>query len=301
MAFHIQLPGKIYMMLVILECLAMVTAIVTAIVFAGDVANSTVQVEVIQLCVLALVVTIAFCYFSIDAVIKENLFQFLASYVAHFCLFLFTLWNWSTPGDPSESLNKITGMAFWAVTALQIIYLLLAYFVYDSFGWYVYKVVGANADMQSMYTATQIFSTLLKLDAVCTTELLLMAAFFIYGATASMTTDIILASVAYVFQTAWALWVFRGVRKEDGRLVKYILYVAWILPAYVLYKMVQEGIDRQGLSNFDSITWGLFFAAFVSFMFRGLLVYWAYRCRKNFGRGLKERVFDYESKANGDG
>jgi len=241
--------------------------------FQGDNPNDVIYVSV--LCVVA---SFGFLYFAIDAILLENIFQYRAAWFIHGLIWIYIIWNYSY-ADYGDFYKQVSLGLVIVCGVFQLIYLILHKFVNDSFGYYVYKRISANPELQELYGTASTFFTYLKLDLATGILLLLLASFYLF----SEIQELILNAFAYVFTVVWAMMGAVCVREENTKLMRAFFVFATIEPAYVIYKLVAIEVT----SDYPAVSANQFwFTGGFALVVRALVLYYASKSQKNFGKGL---------------
>ncbi len=161
--------------------------------------------------------------------------------------------------------------------------------MHNSFGWRLYKRVGGNIEMQKMYRVAHIFFALLKFDVGVEVLLVLLASFFLFESTFSY--EAILNGVALIVTVVWAIVGRQTVRTESARLVKFWAAFAFVEPIYILYKFAQMNLVPVYKDSPRTTYFQFYLLGSIALIIRAVLLYFAYRAYKNFGKGLAESVF----------
>jgi hypothetical protein len=172
-----------------------------------------------------------------------------------------------------------------AVTSTcQALYLFLLPFVANSFGWRLYKRVGANIQLQTMYRAAHVFFSVLKLDLAIWGVLVLLASFYLFDSVLAL--ESVLNAAALLLGLLWGYVGYQTVRRELPR-----LFIAWaasalLAPAYVAYKFVCLNTSSY-YTDYPRTTYLQFYiVGGAAVALRLVTVTAALRARANFGLGL---------------
>ncbi|KAH6593663.1 hypothetical protein BASA50_007221 [Batrachochytrium salamandrivorans] len=229
---------------------------------------------------LAQVFQIILCW---DALIKQNTMQ-IGSFVA------FNLANLSYAIFQYAQLIRIATADIGLSTPLivipviiavfQILFIFLASKLYIEFGWTIFKRIGADPFMRSMYRTYQIFVLLIKIDV-----------FFVVGfgiqfvvlviKTYDPEFGITIAAIPVILLIL-ALAVY-GIRKEDKIIVSCFLFGLFLAIAYFIFKIVR--IYTRPAQYADTKYYLTFFAVLSLTMVISTF-FTAIKCIQNFGKGL---------------
>jgi len=248
----------------------------------------------IYLSTIGSVMALSYFYFGVDSILQENIFQFTMANVVHICIWFLSLYEWVNSNG--KIYENVVRYCFYIMTLFQFAFLpALSYYVVESFGWRAFKIVGASERLQRIFTTSQMFFSLVKLDIVASTFLLLIASYFSSRKNNEIfdRVDFALTCVAYGFSLVWSLVGYMSVQREDAVMMRWFMFVSWVEPCYVVYKIVQ--ITRN--ADITSLEVLFFIFAGASFILRGMLIVWAHFARSNFGQGLKERIMLRETSS----
>jgi len=287
---------QIYALLVVIECVSLLSLCVISLLYArSSHDNDATSVEYTS--VTAMVSTAALLYFSLDAILLENIFQFAAAQIMHMLIVAYVAWHYAVTGL-GRLYDRISLYVMIGVCAFQLAYLVLWYPVAQAFGWRLYKKLGSSAAIRPLYKTATIFFTLLKLDFALGLILLLLAAFYLLHDA----VQIALNALAMFFTLCWLLVGFQFVQRESPRLAPIFFLFAPLEPIYLIYKlweMKHEAATNHsgGTSGDDSdkypvFSWDEFLlTGCVACTVRAACILFGLFCWRNFGKGLKEKMF----------
>lgn len=105
--------------------------------------------------VLSILLTTAFWYFSMNAVFAENRFQLYAALATSLAFTAFVGFKCIHTEGFGERWERNSKAVLAIKLAFQLVYLVLAWPVRQSFGYRAYKVVGANVSLQRTHRRTR--------------------------------------------------------------------------------------------------------------------------------------------------
>lgn len=186
--------------------------------------------------------------------------------------------------------DRISLYVMIGVCIFQLAYLLLIYPVQQTFGWRLYKKIGGNASIRPLYRTATIFFTLLKLDFALGVLLVLLALFYLV----SDPVQIALNVLACIVTLGWLVLGFQFVQRESRRLAPYFFLFAPLEPAFLIYKLVaMKSSSQDDASEYPVFSWTEFlFTGCVAVFVRVACILFGIMCFTNFGKGLKERMFE---------
>lgn len=291
--YHFEVPrvGKAFMGLVLFETL--VILVVSIYLFTKqDTDTSKYYIT------LVLVTALFLCYFAIESIFDENPFQLLGFLVISCLLTLrvvFHFVNSHAEGKSSSWQVVVVPLVFACLCSAA--YFPLGFFVHRSFGWKVFKRVGAVNHQVMLFKRYHLFLTTLKTDAQFLVVLLLMAVFFVDYKWAM---GLLVAGV--VLSVIFAVVVVEvGVKLE--RAIVVLIFEIWstiAAPAYVIYKMVQihddENVALKQVSgdSRDNVISNIYTTSVLFLICRALLVFGTIVMHRSLRHGLRQSVFDKE-------
>merc|ERR1712150_99086 len=272
--------GKIYLFFIFIEVIGLVGFSIETIISSWD------NYEVVRMAVLAIMASLSFLYFSLNSIVLENNFEFWASFVIHMLIVIFTIWHYKTQ-TIAISLGVLIG-----VTIFQLIFLVMAPFVYKTFGFRFYKRMGARLDMKEIDNIYTIFFTALKMDFVMSLLLLCQATFFLYKEHADYITNSAVIFVT-VLSANLGYW---GVFKEFEKLMCAFWLLIWVQPGYIVFKLwefysMPEKFHEIQLAQF----WITGSVAVLVRLVLGIISISSY---KKFGYGYKEYTKGIDKEQN---
>eukprot|EP00300_Choanocystis_sp_HF-7_P010135 c16801_g2_i1.p1 GENE.c16801_g2_i1~~c16801_g2_i1.p1 ORF type:complete len:334 (+),score=69.85 c16801_g2_i1:186-1187(+) len=229
--------------------------------------------------ILLIVSLVFFLIFAWDGVLNENSIQ-LVTFL--FFSALMTVYAFvQLVGDFS---NALLIAQFLVLFLGELGIFVLGYKVYSEFGWKVYKKVGADPRMRSLFRIYLILMTLTKLDFALAIILIAQNT-----AIALKPSDpefgLNIAAILLVF--ALSISVALGARMESNPLMYIFFALSPLEPAYIIFKIVRLAtVPRfSKLPRTQLITSGV-----VAIILRIILVVIAFKSKQNFGKGLDRYV-----------
>lgn len=295
--YHVQIPlvGKLFLSVIILECLV-ICGTTTAILFSTPSHAST------YYCVLVLLTILFLAYFGIDAVVQENTYQLIAFLLTTLLLTTRVVYSYvfAQSDDDNENSTRtdhtLVFIAMVVAAVCQLLYAPLGYFVYKSFGWRTFKRVGASEAIIEMFHKYQIFLSVLKVDVQFCIVVTLMAGFFLDYHWAF---GVIVSGLFVTLVFSYVVIDF-GIKQERTGVVLSFLAFSLIAPAYIIYKLVMIYEDESLVKNVDNgdtkdtTRYLLTISSVFALLCRAACMISLLVCYSNFGRSLKEIVFEKE-------
>ncbi|KAI8323401.1 hypothetical protein GQ54DRAFT_272804, partial [Martensiomyces pterosporus] len=178
-------------------------------------------------------------------------------------------------------LASIGVMAF-----MTVVFAVMTYFLYHSFGWEMYKRVGADMKIRRMYVGYQLLVLLLKMD------------FFVFLGFAVSYIILILKSTDPEFAITVVLvpvtlmvlvLAFWGLRRESHITMWTFIFMLCGSTAYFVYKCARM-YDPKQEEKYAKQRPMMTYYTIISLVVIAATLYQAVVCLANFGYGLKERI-----------
>jgi len=295
--------GKLYVIIMFLEALALVSLCIVSLWYAYEHRDTDPDAPgVAGVSIVALVSNCGLLYLTMDAVRMEAPFQFLMALILHAMMACYIVWHWLSD-DLGEVYNRVSLGVMIFVCTCQAIYCALAYPVHNAFGWRAYKKLGGSISMRPLHRTAQIFFALLKLDAILSVILWISALFFLLHDAVEITLNVLAGMVTII----WVILGMLMVKKEDMKLARVFFVLSIVEPAFIIYKLVRlhmegDGWGSEGVgSSHDDDHHDNDLPAFsferllviglVTLSIRAGAIILAIMAVRNFGRGLKERLW----------
>ncbi|XP_071945596.1 uncharacterized protein [Antedon mediterranea] len=238
---------------------------------------------------IVLLINALFClYYICDGVLFESAYEIVVFVGATTILLIYCIISFSQDKD-----DVIKTVRFYMIIVLGpfcvVLGSLLAKSYYESKN-IIFRTVGASVELQDMCGLMLFFQTLLKFD------LQLEVSMVVFVLSDSMdnigTTDIIVLSVGVVYSLVWVALGFFSVRYESKKLVILFFLTSIAEPAYIIYKVIDVWViaDEEDLIKSAIITCGI-----IGLIIRIVVCITMYFVTKNFGNGLKEKVYGQSS------
>mmetsp|Transcript_33572 Transcript_33572/g.76770 ORF Transcript_33572/g.76770 Transcript_33572/m.76770 type:complete len:345 (-) Transcript_33572:768-1802(-) len=253
------------------------------------------------------VLAVAFLMFAYSAVFFENVFELAAFQIAAVCLTIRVFYEFdgvlaSQPVDGpfgTKGEEHIATVQVVLTCVYQVIYIVLGYFVFKSFGWHVYKNVGADVSMISYFKAYQQFLSVLKLDLMFCIILLFTG---LMGRAWSTMWGFITSLLSLLFTVVWAYVAWQAAKREDKLGMRLVLLFSILEPIYIIYKTVVLGISRANNETAPSLEFEtalprtelslgyMLCLAILALTIRAGVVTMAITVTRNFNKGLRDHL-----------
>ncbi|KAI8929062.1 hypothetical protein BC831DRAFT_445361 [Entophlyctis helioformis] len=224
-----------------------------------------------------------------DAIVKQNTMQIGAFVGFNLIIVCYSIFQYAqlinlAGNDPALKLPLI--VIPFITGAFQILFFYLASKLYYEFGWTIFKRIGADPVMRSMYRSYQIFVLLVKVDV-----------FFVFGFGIQFLVLVIRTSDPEFALTIAAIPIMLlvlatavyGMRTENKLIVSGFLFGVVLAMGYFIFKIVR--IYTQPAKYSDTKYYLTFFAALSLLMVISTFVV-AIQCILNFGKGLKTHLLE---------
>eukprot|EP01091_Cochliopodium_minus_P020361 TRINITY_DN8872_c0_g1_i1.p1 TRINITY_DN8872_c0_g1~~TRINITY_DN8872_c0_g1_i1.p1 ORF type:complete len:317 (+),score=48.74 TRINITY_DN8872_c0_g1_i1:39-989(+) len=271
---------KVFIIILIIETLALIAFEIQLYTFEKNInLRGTV--------IIAMILSVGVTMLAIDSVLVENKFEFAVFLVTSTLVMGYSGFQFYTMG--SDRLTAVPLARFIVSICFGVINYILGYIVYQDFGWRMYRKIGADFNLVSMYKNYQIFVSLLKMDflfnivGVCSFGLFLFEDW-----------EWIILIVSLLVTFGWIILGWLGSRKENKLAFIFFFLFSLVEPVYIISRAAYVIIKHQ--SN-KRETWPSLIAIVVcSLIVRSLLIIYAIFVRLHFGGGLKEDIFDKEDR-----
>ncbi|KAG1676865.1 hypothetical protein GQR58_014071 [Nymphon striatum] len=238
---------------------------------------------------ILVMITTGFCfYYVLRGILQESLYEILVFIATVVILFIYCVANYIVSTDGTIKLVRLIG-----ISVIGPILIILGLWIckgYKEGGNLVYRTVGANSELQS------ICRTLLQALSFSVFDLQLQVSIIVLvlknGTKLSEDEKIVLgvgSAIAFIY----FLTVFISMKYE----VRFGIYIFWLLsvfePGYIIYKVYAVHKSKQYSSLLRDCFYG---AAIIALVIRLLFIVNSIFVYRNFGKGLKERVYGIEEE-----
>jgi hypothetical protein len=231
-----------------------------------------------------MLVNVVFIFlFAIDAVISENAFELFGFLIVNIGVSAFITWQFFYSRANNEVITL--WIRFISVCVFTPLNVILSIMVYRSFGWRMYKKLGADVELTHMYRTYQQMSSLIKVDLQFALNLVLASGFFV-----KTSLEIGIDIGALVIALLWAALGLVAIRMEHKPSLLLFLTTFILHPGYVVFKIWKTTTD------YDKLFVPLIYSfGSLSILTRVLEFVWGLRIYFHFGKGLKV-VFEKEEE-----
>ncbi|XP_067024515.1 uncharacterized protein [Acropora muricata] len=232
-------------------------------------------------------INIGFClFYAIHGVLREREFELYAYIGAITVILVYIVID--------LAVNETTPLKwgrFGAIICLGPPNIYFAIKVAQDFGYLAFRTVGASEGIHRMYRYAGMFSCLLKFDL----QLAVSLSVLVIKNVENMSKEAkITVSLGVPLQLFWSILGWLAMRREKMLLVWIFCPISVVEPAYLIYRtgMIIHHWEGETAGTNDVLIYSFLGAAVAALLVRALLLY-SLRCVvKNFGKGLKEQVFN---------
>ncbi|KAK3862342.1 hypothetical protein Pcinc_031791 [Petrolisthes cinctipes] len=247
---------------------------------------------------LLLIFHSVFCViYIVDGVFREQGFELLAFVTSCVFLIVYVVINFFQGPSSTSNVFKLVRLVRLVLTlilgtSMGGVGLMLGYSYWQSKS-LIFRTVGADASIQAMCSTLFTTITLIMFDAQIVGSVVILA---LHSSIYHLTIEEILnITIGTPMLLAWAVMAYLALRLES----KYFFSVAMTLSlghiAYVLFSIIQTAIHHK----VDLISNCRYAASVGSLVVHSLLIRFMIKCYKNFGMGLKEKVYPRQVSVSG--
>lgn len=222
-------------------------------------------------------------YYVLDGVFREQPMELYAFVASSFATVSYITYNYFVNSNKDNLELARMVVAF----ALQIPNVWVVYRLSSS-EWLVFRITGADGNMQAAYKRYRVFVTLLKFDLQSCVSLFILALF----AKLLFSTLVLALSIAGLVGTLF--WVISGwlMAKYENRCwaVPFFLF-ATAAPTYIIYRFIDIDINWESSGMLtNELAYPVFVVGAASLLIRCSVFVCAYLVLKNFGQGLADHL-----------
>jgi len=222
--------------------------------------------------------------FAIDGVLNENMFILLGFNFLSTFILAAVVYQFFDKQSRNTTEKLVLDIRLAAVCIFTPSNFVLSFFAFRSWGWRIYRRIGASVHLKFMYRIYQVFVSLIRLDLQFGVNLILIAGLFLFR-NYELWIDVAVMLLTF----GWAVMGWKAVRIENKTGCYLFLVFAFLHPAYLLYKFIHfASHGEEVLEKHDFSLPLLYFVGCVFLLWRVLLIIWTFWCMRNFGHGLSE-------------
>lgn len=238
---------------------------------------------------IILFINIGFClFYAVHGVLREREFELYVYIVGIVVLLIYIIIDLIV-----NDINRTTlkWVRFGAIIGLGPPNIYFAIKVAQGFGYLAFRTVGAAESIHRMYRYAGMFSCLIKFDLQLAVSL---AVFVIMKVNDLQVGDKITVGIGIPFQLFWSILGWCAMRREMKILVWIFAPLSLVEPVYLIYKIVTiaQKWDQNISHGKDVLVYSFLGAAAMAFVVRVLVGISFWLVVRNFGKGLKETVFN---------
>ncbi|KZT43920.1 hypothetical protein SISSUDRAFT_1039843 [Sistotremastrum suecicum HHB10207 ss-3] len=239
---------------------------------------------------------------ALDAVRLRNTLQFLfltmfnALFLVYAILQISEIRNTWPQGEPQNStipINILTAIIPCVIGVAELAFIVLGWSIWREFGWKVFKLLGADLRIKTIYMHYQIYECLLKFDI-----------FFAIGFSAQLMTLVLQRTDVEYYITVAALPVSLLIliaghlaARHENKPLMYVFMVGCIAGSgYFGYKLYRI-IEHRNEDPYKSVLKSLSTFAALSLVFLLTTFTWACIVMSNFGLGLKNNLSNSKTRS----
>ncbi|KAK8742158.1 hypothetical protein OTU49_002147 [Cherax quadricarinatus] len=236
----------------------------------------------------------AFCIiYILDGVFREQAFEIVAFVASCVILIVYVVINFVKDSTSTSDIFKLVRLVFTLVfgTSMGGVGLVLGYSYWQSQN-LIFRTVGADSTIQTMCRSLFTAITLILFDTQIVGSVVIMALH--HGITQLQLEEVLTLSMGFPMLTAWGVIAYLALRLESG----YFFSVAMMLsPCHIAFALL--AIIQTALNHGSSLIAECRYAASAgSIIVHILLIVLMVKCYRNFGLGLKEKVYPSQSDRN---
>lgn len=231
-------------------------------------------------------INIGFClFYAVHGVLREREFELYAYVVAILVLVVYI----SIDIIVNKSRTALKWGRFGAILGLGPPNIYLAFRVARDFGYLAFKTVGAAESIHRMYRYAGMFSCLLKFDFQLAVSLSVLV---ISNVSQLQTEGKVTVGIGVPLQLFWSILGWFALRREMKLLVWIFLPLSVVEPVFLFYKIAMIIKDWDNSVEDDVLVYSFLGAAILAFIVRVLVLISLKLVVNNFGKGLKDQVFN---------
>eukprot|EP00003_Mantamonas_plastica_P011294 TRINITY_DN2092_c0_g1_i8.p1 TRINITY_DN2092_c0_g1~~TRINITY_DN2092_c0_g1_i8.p1 ORF type:complete len:233 (-),score=59.14 TRINITY_DN2092_c0_g1_i8:129-827(-) len=208
-------------------------------------------------------------------------------------LLAFSIYEFINSPPEGPDWSRITFLTHTVV--VQGVYAWLSWKLYLNIGWKQFQEISVNPKIRAMYRVFQSLETMIKVDIVYASLLIIIAGFFLL---AIDDYELYVNMLALILQAVWGWFGRKAVMDENQKWV----YIFWgygtVEPLYILFKLMDFFVLRP--KKYETAPRGLFLVlGLVALGVRIVIYILSGKALENFNAGLKAQVFDRPKEERG--
>jgi hypothetical protein len=170
--------------------------------------------------------------------------------------------------------------------AFQLFYWMAAKRVWDSFGFFTWKIAGGSVQLKEMYNRYRIFLTLIKFDMFVAVVLFFLVSVYLIN---THQADFYLGILSLLASVVFLVVGWYAITKERKGTLAAFFGLSLLQPAYIVFKSWSIEAQPQYVPANVTLTQFAVLGS-LSVLLRVAVVVSAWRCYKDFGNGLQQTV-----------
>ncbi|KAF8328898.1 uncharacterized protein EI90DRAFT_3017495 [Cantharellus anzutake] len=229
--------------------------------------------------------------FALDAVIHQNVLQFIFLAIFNALFFVYSVMQiFEVQVVASDvraygiPISALTGAIPVVIGIAQIAYMALGWRIYKEFGWNIYKQIGADRRIKKLYAQYQIFECLVRFDA-----------FFWLGFSVQLVSLVLekgdfefyLTIAAFPLSMLLLLEGHLAARYENRTMMSFFIFGLIAALVYFSYKLFRIWTQKR-TDMFKDVWKSLTIFSCISIGLLIITLIWSFLVFRDFGLGLKE-------------
>lgn len=236
----------------------------------------------------------AFCIIYIfDGVFREQAFELLAFVASCGFLIVYIVVNFVNGPTSTSDIFKLVRLVLTVVfgTSMGAVATVLGYRYWQSAN-LIFRTVGADTSIQAMCRTLFTTITLILFDAQIVGSVIILA--LRHSITQLSLQDILTLSLGPPLLLAWAIFAYFALRLESRYFFSLTMTLSPCHIAFVLMAIIQTAV----LHETDRIADCRYAASAGSLVVHVVLMIFLVRCYRNFGMGLKQKVYPQQTSSS---
>lgn len=243
---------------------------------------------------LLLVFHSAFCIIYIfDGVFREQAFEVLAFVVSCGFLIVYIVVNFVNAPSSSSDVFKLVRLVLTVVfgTSMGAVGLVLGCRYWQSEN-LIFRTVGADSSIQALCRTLFTTITLIMFDAQIVGSVIILA--LRHSITQLSLQEILTLTIGSPVLLAWAVMAYLALRLESKYFFSLTMTLSPCHIAYILLAIIQTALNHEA----NRIAYCRYAASAGSLVVHIVLIIFLVRCYRNFGMGLKEKVYPRQTSTS---
>uniref|UniRef100_A0A914V8M6 DUF7789 domain-containing protein n=1 Tax=Plectus sambesii TaxID=2011161 RepID=A0A914V8M6_9BILA len=257
---------------------------------ASEYANRTSTQSIDFAFALLLLVNTVFCiYYVYSGLLRERLFEMYMYIGGVAVVVLYCVSEWFINESRRSTIKDVRlGVA----VVLGPVNIILAVLVVRSFGWLEFRIVGASETLQKIYRQRSFYFSFLAFDLQAAASFIALA---MTDGQELFMWKIILTAVGIPLSVIYTLIGSIAVKRELKWLCALFATLSILVPAYVIFHTIRLFLeDSSGTTFLISSTC---FAGILLILVRFIMLIQLLIAAKNFGRGMRSEVLNFDAVA----